>query len=131
MKLLLDTHIWVWSQMEPQHLSRRVARELQSPENELWLSPISIWELLVLCGKGRIVLDEDVAAWIAKAMHALPLRDAPVTHEIALETRRTGLSHRDPADQFLVATARVFELALVTADDRLIRARNISVLANR
>ena len=44
MKLLLDTHIWVWSVAEPERLSSRVRNALESPENEIWLSPISIWE---------------------------------------------------------------------------------------
>ena len=48
MKLLLDTHIWLWSVLEPHRLSRRVAKALQDSSNELWLSPISIWELIVL-----------------------------------------------------------------------------------
>ncbi len=131
MKLLLDTHIWLWSVLEPNRLSRRVAEELENPESELWLSPISIWELLILCEKGRMALDEEIEVWIPRAMRALPLREASVTFEVAREVGRVRLSHRDPADHFLVATAKVFELTLVTSDEHLLKARNISVLANR
>ena len=131
MKLLLDTHIWLWSILEPKRLSSRVAEALENPESELWLSPISIWELLILCEKGRMALDEEIEVWIRGAMRALPLREASVTFEVARETGRLQLSHRDPADHFLVATAKVFELTLVTADERLLKARDISVLANR
>jgi PIN domain nuclease of toxin-antitoxin system len=52
MKLLLDTHIWLWSVLEPERLSRRVSKEIQDMSNELWLSPISVWELIVLWQKG-------------------------------------------------------------------------------
>jgi len=131
MKLLLDTHIWLWSILEPKRLSPLVAQTLENPESELWLSPISIWELLILCEKGRMALDEEIEVWIRGAMRALPLREASVTFEVARETGRLQLSHRDPADHFLVATAKVFELTLVTADERLLKARDISVLANR
>jgi PIN domain nuclease of toxin-antitoxin system len=131
MKLLLDTHIWLWSVLEPKCLSPRVAEALENPESELWLSPISIWELLILCEKGRMALDEEVEVWIRRAMRALPLREASVTFEVARETGRLPLPHRDPADHFLVATAKVFELTLVTADEHLLKARDISVLANR
>ncbi|MGA3024256.1 MAG: hypothetical protein ABSF98_05760 [Bryobacteraceae bacterium] len=62
MKLLLDTHIWLWSVGNPARLSRRVARALGNPANELWVSPISTWEILGLCRKGRIVLKPDAAA---------------------------------------------------------------------
>src|SRR5713226_1166987 len=104
MKLLLDTHVWVWTQLEPQRISRRVAQQLESPDNQLWLSPISVWELGVLVAKRRVVLNEDLDVWIPKAL-AGPLIEAAITHEVALETRRVSLPHRDPADIFLVATA--------------------------
>ena len=59
MRLLLDTHIWVWSLLDPSRLSRRVRAELESPDNELWLSPISAWELLVLIEKSRVEVDKE------------------------------------------------------------------------
>lgn len=130
MKLLLDTHIWLWSILTPERLLPGVRRALRDKKNELWLSPISTWELAVLCAKGRVVLNEGIAAWTAKALAAAPLREAPLTHEIALETTKFQLPHRDPADYFLGATARVLDLTLVTADKRLIQSRQFRVLAN-
>ena len=131
MKLLLDTHIWLWSILTPERLSPRVRRAFLNRDNELWLSPVSTWELTVLCAKGRVVLNEDVAKWVLKAISAAPLREAPLTHEIALETANLRLPHRDPADYFLGATARVLGLTLVTADQRLIESRQFPVLPNR
>ena len=131
MRYLLDTHIWIWSLLEPDRLARHVAKELQNPENELFLSPISVWELLMLSRKGRIVLDEDAGAWIAKAFRAAPLHEAPLTHEVALATRHIELPHRDPADKFLAATARVLGLTLITADPQLAALRGLPVLTNR
>jgi PIN domain nuclease of toxin-antitoxin system len=116
--------------MKPDRLSRRVLLELADPINELWLSPISLWELIVLCQKGRMTLDQDVDVWIAHKLRAVPLREAPITNQVSLETARLQFTHRDPADRFLVATAKVFELTLVTADERLIKAREVPVLAN-
>ncbi len=131
MNLLLDTHIWLWGLLAPENLSPRVVAALQNPANELWLSPISTWELLVLCEKGRVALKEPADAWLAKAFAKVPLKDASLTHAVALETRAVRLPHRDPADHFLVATARVYGLTLVTADRQLIRSRAVSILANR
>jgi PIN domain nuclease of toxin-antitoxin system len=131
MKLLLDTHIWLWSVLEPNRLSRQVVKEIQDPDNELWFSPISVWELVVLWQKGRLVPGEDIEAWIPQALRTLPLQEAPVTYEVARETGRLRLLHRDPADRFLIATAKVFELTLVTADENLLRFRDVSMLANR
>ncbi len=131
MRMLLDTHIWVWSVLERDRLSKRVVKELEDPANELWLSPISLWEVLMLCQKGRLTLLPNPPTWIANILSAVPLREAQVTYQVAQETGRFRLSHRDPADQFLVATARVFDLTLVTADERLLKARPVAVLANR
>lgn len=131
MKLLLDTHIWLWSNLAPARLSKRVSAALRDRGNELWLSPVSLWELTLLCAKKRVTLNEEVGPWARKALAAAPIHEAPLTHEIALETTRLQLPHRDPADYFLAATARVLGLTLVTADERLIRARQFPVLANR
>ena len=131
MKLLLDTHIWLWSVLEPAHLSRRVARALASEANELWLSPISVWEATLLAERGRIsVAKDDAASWVQRALRAAPLREAPLTFDVAVESRRVPLPHADPADRFLVASAIVHGLTLVTADKRLLRGKACAMLAN-
>jgi PIN domain nuclease of toxin-antitoxin system len=129
--LLLDTHIWIWSLVEPARLAQRVTRALQNPAADLWLSPLSLWELLMLVERGRLELNEEVGAWISRALARAPIREAPFTREVALETRHVRLPHRDPVDRFLVATARVLDLTLVTADTRLIGTKGLPVLANR
>ena len=129
MRLLLDTHIWLWSLNEPRRLGQRVLRELRNSENELWLSPISTWEALTLNAKGRIQLPQDLSRWVAQATG--PLREAPLTHEIALAARQVPLLHNDPADRFLAATAQLLRLTLVTADMNLLGLGEISTLANR
>ena len=131
MKLLLDTHIWLWSVAEPKRLSRRVGAALQSSKHELWLSPISVWELLLLSEKGGVELDRPGESWVENAFAVLPLRDAPLTRGVAIESRRLQLPHQDTADRFIAATARVYELTLVTADERLMRVEGLGVLANR
>ena len=131
MKLLLDTHIWLWSLLAPENLTRRVAKALINTENELWLSPMSTWELVMLVERKRVFLDRPVDAWIQEAMRRAPLREAPITHDIALETQHVRLLHGDPADRLIVATARLLHLTLVTADTRLIRGKGFSVLANQ
>ena len=129
MKLLLDTHIWLWSLQDPERLGHRARQELGNPENELWLSPISTWEALVWNAKGRLQLPADLADWVARA--TAPFREAPLTHEIALASRRLLLPRQDPADRFLAATAKVLSLTLVTADTQLLGLGEIATLGNR
>jgi len=116
MKLLLDAHILLWSLIDPGHLSMRVADELENPSNELWLSPISTWEIVLLSEKGRIVLDADPATWLRGVLQRIPFKEAVINHEIAIQSRILDLPHQDPADRFLAATAIVYDLTLVTAD---------------
>lgn len=128
MKLLLDTHIWLWAIHDPRKLGKRLLRELRNKENELWLSPISTWEALTLHTKGRVNLGNDLEDWLRRATAGT--REAPLTHEIALAARDLPL-HQDPADRFLAATALVLDLILVTADRRLLGLGEIRTLANR
>jgi PIN domain nuclease of toxin-antitoxin system len=128
LKLLLDTHIWLWSLREPQRLGRRSLQALHDPDNELWLSPISLWEALLLVRKGRISIQGDAASWQARA--TARFREAPLTLEVVLAAHELNLDS-DPADRFLAATAKVFGLTLVTADARLLGLGEIATLANR
>ena len=128
MRLLLDTHIWIWIALEPERLAPHLAKPLSDQTNELWLSPISVWEVVLLVGKGRINLQMDAWEWVAETQRRFPLREAPLTTEVVLAMHDIRLPHRDPADAFLVATAKVFELTLVTADRRLRAVKGISIL---
>ena len=131
MKLLLDTHIWLWSALDPANLSKRVLRVLEDARNELWLSPITVWEALVLARKKRLVLEPTPGQWIRRALRELPLREALLNHEVAVRSETIALGHDDPADRFLVATALVYDLTLVTADIRLIKSRQVPILSNK
>lgn len=130
MKLLLDTHIWLWALLEPERLTRKVRTALSSADNEIWLSPVSVWEALMLAERGRVSVPAPVGDWIRDMVSAVPRREAPLTHEVAIASREIALPHQDPADRFLAATARVFDLTLVTADERLLGLPDVSTLAN-
>src|SRR5277367_6786383 len=130
MKLLLDTHIWIWSVGDHQRLSRRVAKALDDAHNQLWLSPISIWEALLLHRKGRIKTPEGFSTWVTRALTTMPLTEAPLNFEVAAAMTEVNLPHADPADLFLAASAKAFGLTLVTSDRNLIRTKEISVMEN-
>jgi len=130
-KLLLDTHIWLWSSLEPDRLSPRVAKALADERNELWLSSISVWELTLLVRKKRLDMPEDIPAWVMASIKELEITEAPLTVEVALSVPSLNFPHGDPADHLLAASAKVFDLTLVTADEQLARVPGIRVLANR
>ena len=131
LRLLLDTHILLWNLLEPDRLGRDVAAALDGPANQVWLSPVVIWEVLVLAERGRVELSSDSTTWVRHVLKTLPFHEAPLTHEVAIQSRRLDLPHQDPVDRFLVATALVYDLTLVTADRRLIDARLVQTLPGR
>jgi PIN domain nuclease of toxin-antitoxin system len=130
LKYLLDTQIWLWLALEPQKLRREVAECLADPDNELWLSPVSVWEVLLLAEKGRIEIG-DPAVWVRRALENQLFREARLSHEIALESRRLDVPHQDPADRFIAATAIVQGLTLITSDQHLIACNSVPTLSNR
>jgi PIN domain nuclease of toxin-antitoxin system len=130
-RLLLDTHIWLWSLLEPSRLSPRVTSALSSQDAERWLSPLSVWEALLLIERKRLDVDRPGEAWVREALHQAPVFEASVTHEVAIASRQLKTRHRDPVDRLLVATAMVFDLTLVTADAQLLDLRGVALLPNR
>ena len=130
MKLLLDTHIWVWSVADVPRLADPVRRALEDPSNELWICSISIWEVLILSERGRLMLEPDARSWVRDALADPPLREAPVTIEVAAASRAVRLQNQDPADRFIAGSAMVFGLTLVTADGDLSGCPDIAVLPN-
>jgi PIN domain nuclease of toxin-antitoxin system len=131
LKLLLDTHIWLWSFLEPERLGKEISKELENSQNELWISPISIWETLVLAEKGRIILQPDPEAWVRAALSKAPINEAPINTEVTLLSRKICLPHQDPSDRFIVATASVFGLTLVTEDRKLYNIEGVQTLSTR
>ena len=131
MRLLLDTHIWIWGHLHPERITDEVSAILRDPENDLWLSPISVWEALLLIERGRIEVDADAPDWIRDALSQTPVKEASLNNEVAIRSSTIDLPHRDPADRFLAATAEIFELTLVTDDRRLLAGTSWNVLPNR
>jgi PIN domain nuclease of toxin-antitoxin system len=99
--------------------------------NDLWLSPTSAWELLHLAERGRLKLDDEAPRWVTEALTRGPAQEAVLNVDIAVRSHEIMPGHPDPADRFLVATALVYGLTLVTADETLIDARPCPLLANR
>ena len=119
MKLLLDTHIWLWYALGDSQLSENLQSLIAADTTELWLSPISVWEVLLLTEKGRTSLQLDATTWIDQSLKALSIHEAALNHQIAILSRQVNLSHQDPVDRFIAATALHYQLQLATVDARL------------
>lgn len=121
--LVLDTHVWIWLESDPDRLgeSARSHIEQAARSGRLWVSVMSVWEIGMLVAKDRIRLSMPVDEWVRQASITPGMQMLGVTPEIALEsTRLPDTPHGDPVDRLLIASARVHNLALVTADEKIL-----------
>lgn len=117
LRLLLDTHTWLWGVLAPERVSAEADAALADPAAALFLSPISVWETLMLARKGRIKLTAPPQEFVLAGLRRSALNTLPVTHAIAMRCEALdGFASNDPADRFLVATALEHDCTLVTAD---------------
>jgi PIN domain nuclease of toxin-antitoxin system len=121
--LLLDTHIWLWLAEGTGPLSSG-AREtigFAASGGKLKVAAISIWEVALLASRSRIVLAKPTTEWVAQALLAPGLSLEPLSPRIAIESCHLPAGFRsDPADHFIVATARVTNAILMTRDRRIL-----------
>jgi PIN domain nuclease of toxin-antitoxin system len=120
--ILLDTHIWIWwVSADPQLPSATALSIAQSAKSGIGVSAISCWEVAKLVETGRLKLTDSTDNWLALALQP-PVVLIPLTPAVSCESCRLPQPfHRDPADQIIVATSRIYNYPLVTMD-RLIRA---------
>lgn len=130
-RYLLDTHVWFWSLVEPDRLSSKVAMVLEHPDSILCLSPLSIWEILELERKKRVFLGPDPLGWIGRALDREPMREVPLSGTIVRYAHTLSRPPLEPVDRFLVATAAVNDLCLVTNDREILATGGCRMLSNR
>ena len=121
MRILLDTHVLVWSQDAPEKLGPGARDALADQANGLVVSPVSSLEIARLVWGGRLSLRGRLQTWVETALGALLAETIPLSHDIAVAAYELPAEfHRDPVDRILVATARVHDLTLATADERIL-----------
>ena len=120
--ILLDTHIWVWWVHGDENLLPRHADLIaDSEEDGVGISTIACWEVAKLVEYGRLELPVSVNEWLAEALAYPGVTLLPLSPEVAVEsTQLPGTFHRDPADQIIVATARIHDIPLVTVDSKIV-----------
>jgi len=124
--ILLDTHIWVWWESDSIRLTRQYREILNNPEEQFAVSIISCWEIAKLVQYGRLDLDRSVNLWIESALARPGLELLPLSPSIVVEsTQLPEPCHRDPADQLIIATARMHGIRLLTADSKILNYPNV------
>ncbi|MBN1863378.1 MAG: type II toxin-antitoxin system VapC family toxin [Victivallales bacterium] len=121
MKYLLDTNVWFWMLGMQDKLRPSVKEMLRDAvASEIGISAISPWEIAKKVSLGKLVLSCPIDKWIESATRPEEIEMFPLTPEVAVEsTKLPGCFHNDPADQIIVATARLHGLVLLTSDERI------------
>ena len=115
MKLLVDTHAFIWGYSDGKKLSSKAAAALADPKNQAFLSAASTWELALKTARGNLVLPEPLGTMMA-GLEESGLAHLPITWQHAVMVQSLPLHHRDPFDRILAAQALVEGLTLVTTD---------------
>ncbi len=121
--ILLDTHVLVWAFEKHPHLGSKTAGAIDAAAagEGVGIPAIAVWEISMLTEKGRLGLATDVEEWITAAISTEGIQVVPLEPAVAIGSNRLpGVFHADPADRMIVATARHFNMALVTADKKIL-----------
>ncbi len=118
-KILLDTHIWLWSILSPEKLGDKGQAMIEEAENDLFLSAASSWEISIKYKLGRIPLPEPPEAFILQRLMRDNIKPLSVEHHHACRVSVLPDIHRDPFDRILIAQAQTEQLLLITADQQL------------
>ncbi|HET7584760.1 MAG TPA: type II toxin-antitoxin system VapC family toxin [Gemmatimonadaceae bacterium] len=116
MRVLLDTHVWLWMLLEPERLSRRAHALIASEDTELLLSAVSAWEIAIKQALGKLRLDAPAAERVPVWMWETRVTPLPVLHRHALQVASLPPRHRDPFDRLLAAQAQVEDVPIMTVD---------------
>ncbi len=115
MKLLLDTHVLLWSAGEPDRLSVEARALIGAPENELFFSAASLWEIVIKRGLGREDFKVD-ARVLRRGLLDNGYSELPMGSEHVVVIESLPIIHKDPFDRMLIAQAQVEGITLLTSD---------------
>lgn len=130
MKFLLDTHVWIWYCEGSQRIPKKASQILRDISNSpISLAVISPWEAAKKASLGKLTFSIRTQDWIRRGTESLGIEIIPLLPNISYESNYLPQPfHRDPADQIIVATARVCELELITCDQRILDYQHVRTL---
>jgi PIN domain nuclease of toxin-antitoxin system len=116
MKILLDTHIFLWALLERGKLSTKTIEILENSENELFLSVASSWEIAIKWAKGSLILPFEPKLFVPQAISEVGIKTLSITNKDVLSIADLPPIHKDPFDRLLITQANLNELLLLTND---------------
>lgn len=128
--IVLDTHIWIWWVHGDPKLSQTAKIAIESHESlAIGISVISCWEIAKLVEYNRLTLPCEISEWFEKALSYPAVQLLDLTPQIAITSTQLVNFHRDPADQIITATAKVYDCPLVTMDTKILGYANVVTIS--
>ncbi len=129
--IVLDTHVWAWWVDGNERLTKTQLETITTHETDvIGVSAISVWEVAKLVELGKIELQPSLHEWFENALNYPGVRLIGLTPDIVIEsTRLPEVFHRDPADQIIVATARIHNCPLLTSDMKILKYSHVTTIA--
>lgn len=128
MRLLLDTHAFLWAAGDPDQLSPAARSAIEDAANEVLVSSAAAWEIAIKAGLGKLVIPADPVVWFPARVRSLGFQSLAITAEHALAIVSLPEIHRDPFDRVMIAQAQIEGLHLVTRDP-LIQKYPLNIIA--
>ena len=119
MRILLDTHCWLWWLSTPDRLGEEVRRSVEDPANDVFLSAASSWEIAIKYALGKLPLPEPPARFVPARLGRDGILPLPIQHAHSLHAASLPQHHRDPFDRLLIAQVQLERMQFVTADSQL------------
>jgi len=126
-RLLLDTHCWLWYLLTPEKLNPEAQEILRDPDNEVFFSTASAWEIVVKFALGKLDLPQPPSEYVPDRLEVLGYQELPIRQDHVLRIESLPSHHRDPFDRVLIAQAQVESLQFMTAD-RVLTAYDVPIL---
>jgi PIN domain nuclease of toxin-antitoxin system len=127
MKIQLDTHIFLWFISSDTKLSTDVRDAIRDPDNEVYLSSVSVWEAIVKCQIGKLPLPEPPETYLPKQRNLHQIAGLTLDESSVIQLAKLPPLHRDPFDRMLICQALQNSLTIATVDTA-IRAYSVSVM---
>ena len=123
MRLLLDTHAFLWAAGEPSRLARKARAAIEDAANDVFVSAAVAWEIAIKHARGKLSLPLDPATYFPSRLTLLGFRPMAITVEHALAVGKLPQHHSDPFDRIMIVQAQVESLVFVTHDPAALRYR--------
>jgi PIN domain nuclease of toxin-antitoxin system len=118
MKVLVDTHTFIWALLQDHRLSPKSKQVLSSDDSELYFSLASLWEIAIKIKLGKLNAIGSSVAYIRDEMEAYGIQLLPIRYEHILQLEALPVHHSDPFDRLLIAQAITESLPILTADEK-------------